>query len=197
MEKMSEIDIERKMFMWFIEEVKNLKPNEKEIKIGKYIFTFRYARVRVWLGELYDEVDFPAISSKATTRDLANISMLEFGVHGLYKDYITTVEIYKKEDYTFKMYLYPDRSQESIYELLDAILNEMNKNDAIKKEVIIHKLSGAIYYLNIGYTKAFNEGEDEYIVYTDEMSEYVINPLVDVLEYLIDNENENEKEDEE
>jgi hypothetical protein len=192
---MTEINIDRKIFMWFIEKVKDLKPNEKEIKIGKYIFTFKYVKVRVWLGELYDEVNFSAISSKATRRDLANISMLEFWVHGLYKDYITTVEIYKKEDYTFKMNLYPNRSKESIYELLDAIFDEMNKNDAIKKELIIHKLSGAIYYLNIGYTKAFNEGKNEYIVYTNEMSENVINPLVDVLKYLIDN--ENEKEDEE
>jgi len=187
---MTEINIDKKMFMWFLERVKTLEPNEKEIKIGRYIFIFKYARVRVWLGEMYDEVDFPAISSKATGSDLANISMLEFWVHGLYKDYITTVEIYKKEDYTFKIYLYPDRSKESIDEFLSAIYDEMNKTDAIKKEGIIHKLNDIINYLNEGYNKAFEEGEDEYTVYTDEMFKNVINPLGDVLKYLIDNKNE-------
>jgi len=182
---MNEINIDKKMYMWFLEKIKKLEPNKKEIKIEKYILTFKYATVRVNLGEIYDEVNFTAISSKATGSDLANIIMIEFWVHGLHKDYVTTVELYKNDDGTFKMCLYSDRPKESIDEFLNAIYDEISKTDTTKSKEIIHKLNDVINYLTEEYDKATDQGEDEYTVYTNEMLENVIKPLGDVKTYLI------------
>jgi len=185
---MNKIDIDRKTFMWFIKKVKDLKPNKKEIKIGKYIFDFKYVRVKIWFGEMYDEVDFPAISSRATKMDLENILMLEFWVYGLDNNYITTVEMHKNDNENYQMYIYPDRTKEDINEFINAIYDEINKDGIIKKEEMIQKLNEVINYLNEGCNEAFNDGEDEYCVDITEMLLNAINPLAEILNYLIGDE---------
>jgi len=116
------LKVDKKIFMWFLEKVKDLKPNEKEIKIGKYIFIFRYARVRIKLDEYYyDEVDFPAINPKATEDDLKNVILLVFDVKGLHKDYLTEIQISREDENQFEIYIAPDRQKNDIDDMLGLV----------------------------------------------------------------------------
>jgi len=112
------------MWGWFLEKVEGLKSGNKEIKIGKYTFIFRYARVKIKLDEnYYDEVDFPAINPKATEDDLRDVILLVFDVKGMYKNYITELQIYRIGLDEFKIYIYPDRQQNDVEELFNNIYN--------------------------------------------------------------------------
>jgi len=188
--KMSELNIDKEMYMWFLKKVKSLEPGNKEIRIGTYVITFKYVLVRTWLGDVYDEVLFRAIHPKAKPNELANIVMLEFWVDGLYKDYVSTMRLYKNEDDTFKMEIYPDRTKETIDEFINIINNEINKTKIREYNDLVNKLTDIYNYLNDGYKEAFDKGLDEYIVYTDEMFEKAIKPLGDVKTYLIGGKNE-------
>ena len=144
------LKVDKKIFMWFLEKVKDLKPNEKEIKIGKYIFIFRYARVRIKLDEnYYDEVDFTALNPKATADDLKNVILLVFDVKGIYKNYITEIQIYREDLDKFKIYIYPDRQQNDVEELFNNIYNVVNKEYKFYIE-LTKRISNLVYAVSDG-----------------------------------------------
>jgi|GEM_PF-2222218 len=183
-------NINQDVFNWFLNKAKSLQPPKMSIKIGPYIFTLRCVWVKVKLGNQVAEkdVEFKSIDPNATSCELANISALEFYVKILYDCYDIIVEFHRNGN-VYTMHIDSGVKQEDIDKILNAINNVTSKNSEVnRKNYLITELNDVINYLKEGYNEAHAEDEDEYTVYTDEMSKKAIKPLMEILSYLMGDE---------
>ena len=186
---MTEININRDVFYWFLDKAKSLQPSEMSIEVGPYIFILRYVWVRVKLGNQVAENDvkFKSLDPNATPYELANISDLEFYVKGI-SDYYYIIVGFHRDDNVYTIHIdggVIEVAQEDIDKFLNAINNEISKSNDVNRKNLISKLNDVINYLNEGYNNAIENDEDEYLVDTDEMSKNAIKPLVEILSYLV------------
>jgi hypothetical protein len=186
---MTDVKVSWDVFHWFLDRAKSLQPPEMSIRVGPYIFTLRAVWVKVKLGDQVAENDvkFRRIDPNATSCELANISNLEFYVSGLYDRYDVIVG-FNRDGNNYTMYIDGGIAQEDIGKIINAINNEISKSNEINRKNLISKLNDVINYLNEGYNNAIENDEDEYLVYTDEMSKNAIKPLVEILSYLVGDE---------
>ena len=187
---MTEININQDVFNWFLDKAKSLQPPKMSIKVGPYIFTLRRVYVKVKLGNQVakKDVEFERIDPNATSCELANIFALEFYVKVLYGCYDIIVEFHRDGN-VYTMRIDSGAKQEDVDKIINAVNNVTSKNSEVnRKNYLIIELNDVINYLNEGYNKAHEEDEDEYTVYTDEMSKKAIKPLIEILSYLVGDE---------
>jgi len=186
---MTEVNISSDVFYWFLDRAKSLQPSEMSIEVGPYIFILRYVWVRVKLGNQVAEekIKFKSLDPNATSCELANISDLEFYVKGISVYYYIIVGFHRDGN-VYTMHIdggVIEVYQEDIDKFLNVINNEISKSNDVNRKNLISKLNDVINYLDEGYNRALEEDEDEYIVYTEEMSKNAIKPLVEILSYLV------------
>jgi len=123
---MTEINIDKKIFIWLLGKFRDLKGSDKkEISIDKYTLIATHIWAKVFFDRLYNEYfTTNSIHPKYSTENLAKGAIVEFLVYGLYNDCYTFVKIYEKDD-TFKMYTIPDIRKEIIDRFLNIIENEI------------------------------------------------------------------------
>jgi len=188
---MTEVNISSDVFYWLLDRAKSLQPPDMGIKVGTYTFTLRYVWVKVKLGNQVAENDvkFKWLDPNATSCELANISDLEFYVKGLSDYYDAIVGFHRDSNVydgnVYTMHIDYGLVPDDIDKILNAINNEISKSNEVNRKNLISKLNDVINYLDEGYNRALEEDEDEYIVYTDEMSKNAIKPLVEILSYLV------------
>ncbi|MVT36134.1 MAG: hypothetical protein GPW18_05100 [Euryarchaeota archaeon] len=187
---MTEININQDVFNWFLDKAKSLQPPKMSIKVGPYIFTLKYVWVKAKLGNQVaeDVFKFRSIDPNVTPCELANISALEFYVKVLYDRYDIIVEFHRDGN-VYKMHIDRGVDKEDIDKILNAINIEISENSEVnRKNYLIIELNDVINYLNEVYDKAHEEDEDEYTVYIDEMPKKAIKPLMEILSYLVGDE---------
>jgi hypothetical protein len=187
---MTEININQDVFNWFLDKAKSLQPPKMSIKVGPYIFTLRYVWVKVKLGNQIAEnaVKFKSIDPNVAPCELANIFDLEFYVKILYDCYNIIVD-FRRDGNVYKMRIDREVDKEDIDKILNAINIEISKNSEVnRKNYLVIELNDVINYLSEGYNKAYEEDKDKYTVYTDEMSKKAIKPLMEILSYLVGDE---------
>lgn len=103
-------------FRLILDKIKALTPDEKEFKIGKYIFKFIYCLLKDNKGNYKYETNVPLTTK---TVKLSNVLTLALDVKGFHDDYITRLIIIRDPDNTYITYIINLSPERDFFEVVD------------------------------------------------------------------------------